>query len=104
MSRPSRSSRRGKCDAVPENRELVTPESPSLSATSEMITMPPQTAVILWNPTLAATNKCLAKSNKPRMGAKATNKRPAAWRNVLGVANWRDPVGATCLTCHEVRP
>jgi hypothetical protein len=48
MSRPSRSSRRGKCDAVPENRELVTPESPPLSATVEMRTMPPQTAVILW--------------------------------------------------------
>jgi len=48
MSRPSRSSRRGKCDAVPENGELVTPESPPLSATAEMRTMPPQTAVILW--------------------------------------------------------
>jgi hypothetical protein len=50
MSRPSRSSRRDKCDAVPENRELragnariVTPER-----SVEMRTMPPQTAVILW--------------------------------------------------------
>jgi len=48
MSRPSKSSRRGKCNAVPENRELVTPESSPLSATAEMRTMPPQTAVILW--------------------------------------------------------
>ena len=48
MSRPSRSSRRDKCDAVPENRELVMPESSPLSATAEMRTMPPQTAVILW--------------------------------------------------------
>jgi len=48
MSRPSRSSRRGKCDAVPENGELVTPEPPPLSTTAEMRTMPPQTAVILW--------------------------------------------------------
>ena len=32
MSRPSRSLRRGKCDAIPENRELVTPESPLLIA------------------------------------------------------------------------
>jgi hypothetical protein len=48
MSRPSRSSKRGKGDAVPESRELVTPESPLLSANTEMRTMPPQTAVILW--------------------------------------------------------
>ena len=48
MSRPSRSSKRGKGDAVPESREQVTPESPLLSATTEMRTMPPQTAVILW--------------------------------------------------------
>ena len=27
VSKPSRSLRRGKCDAIPENRELVTPES-----------------------------------------------------------------------------
>ena len=31
MSRPSRSLKRGKGDAVPESRELVTPESPLLS-------------------------------------------------------------------------
>jgi hypothetical protein len=48
MSRPSRSSKRGKGDAVPESPELVTPESPLLSATTEMRTMPPQTAFILW--------------------------------------------------------
>ena len=48
MSRQSRSSRRGKCDAVLENRELVTPEPPPPSATAEIKTMPPQTAVILW--------------------------------------------------------
>jgi hypothetical protein len=42
VSRPSRSSTRNKCDAVPEYHELVTPES------AEMRTMPPQTAVILW--------------------------------------------------------
>ena len=33
---------------APENRELVTPESPPLNTTGEMRTMPPQTAVILW--------------------------------------------------------
>ena len=33
---------------APENRELVTPESPLLNTTGEMRTMPPQTAVILW--------------------------------------------------------
>ena len=50
MSRPSRSLRRGKCDAIPENRELVTPEIPTPEHyfTGEMRTMPPQTAVILW--------------------------------------------------------
>ena len=48
MSRPSRSWRRGKCDAFPENRELVTPESPPLIATAEIKTMTPQSAVILW--------------------------------------------------------
>jgi len=34
--------RRGKCDAIPENREL------EHYFTGEMKTMPPQTAVILW--------------------------------------------------------
>ena len=42
---------------------------------------------------MAATNKCLARSNKSRTGVPATNKRPAARRNFLGTANWRDPVG-----------
>jgi hypothetical protein len=46
MSRQSRSSRRGKCDAVLENRELE--RHPPPSATAEIKTMPPQTAVILW--------------------------------------------------------
>jgi hypothetical protein len=38
----------------------------------------------------------LAQSNKSRAGAKATKERealPAARRNFLGTANWRDPVG-----------
>jgi hypothetical protein len=42
---------------------------------------------------MAATNKCLARSNNSDTGAEATNKRPAARRNFLGTANWRDPVG-----------
>ena len=33
--------------------------------------------------TLAATNKCLARSNKSRTGVPATNKRPAARRNFV---------------------
>ena len=32
----------------PKTASLVTRESPPLSATAEMRTMPPQTAVILW--------------------------------------------------------
>src|SRR6266550_317950 len=46
---------------------------------------------------MAATNKCLARSNKSRTGAEATNKRPAARRNFLGTANWRDPVGGSAV-------
>jgi hypothetical protein len=46
---------------------------------------------------MAATNKCLARSNNSRTGAEATNKRPAARRNFLGTANWRDPVGGSAV-------
>src|SRR2546430_15020514 len=46
---------------------------------------------------MAATNKCLARSNKSRTGAEATNKRPAARRNFLSTANWRDPVGGSAV-------
>jgi hypothetical protein len=47
--------------------------------------------------TVAAMNKCLARSNKSRTGVPATNKRPAARRNFLGTANWRDPVAGSAL-------
>jgi len=39
----------------------------------------------------AATNKCLARSNKSRTGSNATKKRPAARRNLL----WASAVGMT---------
>jgi hypothetical protein len=33
--------------------------------------------------TMAATPKCLARSNMSRTRANATNKQPAAWRNIV---------------------
>jgi hypothetical protein len=52
---------------------------------------------------MAATNKCLAQRNKTRAGPKATNKRPAARRNFLGAANWRDLVaGISAAGLHRL--
>ena len=45
---------------------------------------------------MAATNKCLAQSNKSRMEVPATNKRPAARRNFCA-ANQRGPVAGSAL-------
>ena len=46
---------------------------------------------------MAATNKCLAQSNKSRAEVPATNERPAARRNFPGAANWRAPLrGQRC--------
>ena len=42
-------------------------------------------------PSMAATNKCLAQMNKTRRGPKATNKRPAGRRDFLRARNWRLP-------------
>ena len=61
------------------------PVSPLPSATAS-----PASGVLIWRfganpgepqPSKAATNKCLAQSNKSRTGVPATNKRPAARRN-----------------------
>ena len=46
---------------------------------------------------VAATNKCLARSNKSRTGVPATNKRPAARRNSPGAANLARPVAGSAL-------
>ena len=42
-------------------------------------------------PSKAATNKCLAQSNKSRTGLPATNNGPAAQRNSSGAANLARP-------------
>ena len=42
---------------------------------------------------MAATNKCLARSNNSRTGAEATNKRPAERRNFLGPPTGETPLG-----------
>jgi hypothetical protein len=43
-------------------------------------------------PSMAVTDKCLARSNKSSSVPTATNKRPAVQRNFLSAANWRDLV------------
>jgi hypothetical protein len=48
-------------------------------------------------PSIAATNKSLARSNKPHTGPKATNKRPVARRNSSGTAKLARPVAGTTL-------
>jgi hypothetical protein len=48
-------------------------------------------------PSMAATNNCLAQSNKPRTGPEATNKRPAARRNSSGTAKLARPVAGSTL-------
>ena len=47
--------------------------------------------------TLAATNKCLARSNKSRTGVPATNKRPAARRNSSARRQLARPVAGSAL-------
>jgi hypothetical protein len=44
-----------------------------------------------------STNNCLAKCNKSCMGAKATNKQPAARRNSSGTAKLARPVAGSAL-------
>ena len=44
---------------------------------------------------MAATNKCLARSNKSRTGVPATNKRRQRGAIPLGAANWRVPVAGS---------
>ena len=48
-------------------------------------------------PKVAATNKCLARSNKPRTGVPATNKRPAARRNSSRRCQLARPVAGSAL-------
>jgi hypothetical protein len=55
------------------DQKKASPRKAGRAARSRRLLSPPLPAIILWPPdaTMAATNKCLAKSNKSRTGDKA---------------------------------